>query len=281
MLKILYNSDFVEEDHSRTPKVKFEVKDSSIICHYSENSLDDHNKEVIDYDMIQKLDSYNSYALVKKGNCFPIKIERKVHVSTCLLLNLNKLGTAVKEDFGRIALLYGYSIIAQIDTGIISENNSDIIINVMGCSKKDIEIISDLKYEIESASTLNGKYPRETLWDNYSLIANGNEYKADRWGNILEGDNSLPLICSAGKDYIEFKIMKYKGFFTKQKLNRDIDDEEVFIESSAGLCNPTRVKLQNGIASFRIYTFDYKGVVKIKLGRKWYSVWNDYSLIFD
>lgn len=280
MLTVLYNNDFIEEEYSRNTKVKFEVKDYSIICHYSENNLDDDNKDVIDYDMIQKLDSYNSYALVKKGNCFPIKIGKNVHVSTCLLLNLNRLGTAIKEDFGRIALLYGYSIIAQIDTGIISENNSDIVINVMGCSKKQIDIVTDSAYEMKSASTLNGKYPREILWDNYSLIVNDNEYKSDRWGNILEGEDRLPLVCPDGKDYIEFKIMKYKGFFTNKKLNRDIDDEEVFIESSVGLCNPTRVKLQNGVGIFRLYTFSYKGFVKVKLGRKWYSVWNDYSFNF-
>lgn len=280
MLTVLYNDDLVEGNYSKNPKVKFEVKDSSIICHYNEEDTDDQDKKIIDYDVIQKLDSYNSYALVKKGSCFPIKIEKKVHMSTCLLLNLNKLGTAIKEDFGRIALLYSYSIIAQIDTGMIAENNSDIVINVMGCSKKDIEIVADSKYEMKPSSMLNGKYPRETLWDNYSLIVNGNEYKADRWGNVLEGNNNIPLICSDGKDYIEFKIIKYKGFFTEQKLNRNIDDEEVFIESSVGLCNPTRIKLQNGVADFRIYPFGYRGAGKIKLGRKWYSVWNDYSFDF-
>ena len=279
MLTVLYNDDFDEKKYVEKMRLKVEVKNASIICHYSDNNIKDH-KDIIDYDVIQKLDSYNSYALVKKGSYFPIKIQRDVHVSTCLLLNLNKLGTAIKEDFGRIALLYGYSIIAQIDTGMIAENKSDIVINVMGCSKKDIEVVTDLEYELKSANILNGKYPREILWDNYSLTVNDNEYKADRWGNFLQGDINFPLYCSGGKDYIEFEITKYKGFFTEEKLNRDIDNEEVFIESSGGLCNPTRIKLQNGVAKFRIYPFGYRGCVKVKIGRKWYSVWNDYSFNF-
>jgi hypothetical protein len=58
-----------------------------------------------------------------------------------------------------------------------------------------------------------------------------------------------------------------------------MDDEEVFVESSAGLVNNRRVRLVNGTGSFRLYPFGYEGPVKIKLGRKWYEVWNDY-LVF-
>jgi hypothetical protein len=62
-------------------------------------------------------------------------------------------------------------------------------------------------------------------------------------------------------------------------LTRDIDDEEVFVEASAGLVNNRRVRLVKGTGTFRLYPFGYEGPVKIKLGRKWYEVWNDY-LVF-
>jgi len=43
--------------------------------------------------------------------------------------------------------------------------------------------------------------------------------------------------------------------------------------------NNRRVRLVKGRGNFRLYSFGYEGPVKIKLGRKWYEVWNDY-LVF-
>ena len=203
-----------------------------------------------------------------------------MYTSTCQWVNLNRLGVAVKEDFGRLLFLYDYSIIAQLDTGLIAEDNTDMVLNVVACSLQSIEIETDMEYKTKPKSELAGKYPRRNLWDNYSLSINHQEYKADNWGNMLQGNSICPLVCEESKEYIDFTITKYKGFFTGEKLLRDIDNEEVFIESSAGLCIPTRVRLKNGVGTFRIYPFGYKGFVKVKLGHKWYKVWNDYSFNF-
>lgn len=276
MLTIYYNENTGNKTFEGT--LKIELRNNKLTCHYKvDNEEENKPANAIDYDVIEKMAPYNSYALVKRGNYFPIKVGRMMELSTCQWLNLNRLGVAIKEDFGRIPLLYDYSVIAQVDTGMVAESYSDVVINVVGCAKDDIEVNSDLLYELKDVSTLEGKYPRETLWDNYALAVNGREYKANRWGDILQGDNTLPLVCEDGKDYIDFTITKYKGYFTDERLERAIDDEDVLIETSAGLCNPIRVKLQNGVGSFRLYPFSYDGPVKIKLGRKWYTVWNDYS----
>ena len=125
-----------------------------------------------------------------------------------------------------------------------------------------------------------GDHPRMKLWDSYSLSAGGRELMANRKGYLIDGDPEEPFTPEGDKDYIDFTIQKYKGdFSTKEKLTRDIDDEEVFVESSAGLVNNRRVRLVKGTGSFRLYPFGYEGPVKIKLGRKWYEVWNDY-LVF-
>ena len=100
-----------------------------------------------------------------------------------------------------------------------------------------------------------------------------------RRGYTVDGDFTEPLVLPAGQDYFDFTVTKYKSNFTgKEKLARDIDDEEVLVESSAGLVNNRRVRLQNGTGSFRLYPFGHEGLVKIKLGRKWYEVWNEYLL---
>ena len=40
-----------------------------------------------------------------------------------------------------------------------------------------------------------------------------------------------------------------------------------------------RVRLGHGVARVRFYPLGYTGEIKIKLGRKWYEVWNEYNLI--
>ncbi len=83
-----------------------------------------------------------------------------------------------------------------------------------------------------------------TLWDSYSLSAGDRELMANRKGYLIDGDPEEPFTPEGDKDYIDFTIQKYKGdFSTKEKLTRDIDDEEVFVESSAGLVNNRRVRL--------------------------------------
>lgn len=288
LLTILYNTNAGEDDNIEMPLIKFELEGRQLKCHYTPivRYLDDESEEKevanpapegsIDYDLIDNLVSYRSYAMVKRSDYFSVKIGRTYHTSTCEILDLNRLGVANKEDFGKIVSYFGYTLIAQIDTGIISDTEKDIVINVIQSDGNNVTVVSDIDNQQLPNSSLNGKYPRETLWDNYSLTVNGVEYKADRWGNFITRNALSNITCEEGKEYIEFTIKKYKGYFTETVLNRDIDDEEIFIDCSAGFCNPRRIKLVNGQAVFRVYPFEYKGYVKIKLGRKWYSVWNDY-----
>ena len=289
LLTILYNSDASRDEAIEMPAIKFELKGKELKCHYTPIPMyienENGEKEVsnpapenaIDYDIVANLVSYRSYAMVKRSDYFSIKIEREYFTSTCEILDLNRLGVANKEDFGKIVSYYGYTLIAQIDTGIISDTEKDIVINVLQSDENNVSVVSDIDNQQLPKSSLNGRYARETLWDNYSLTVNGVEYKADRWGNLITRNSLSDIVCEEGQNYIEFTIKKYKGYFTETVLNRNIDNEEVFIDVSAGFCNPRRLKLVNGEAKFRLYPFDYQGYVKIKLGRKWYSVWNDYT----
>ncbi len=212
-----------------------------------------------------------------------VKLFRRPMASDYRFLDLNRLGVSIKLDFAVLTQLYGNTTILDIDTGIMAEGQRDIVVRMFNGQKENLTLDTDQEYELlpfNTSDLILGDHPRMKLWDSYSLSAGDRELMANRKGYLIDGDPEEPFTPEGDKDYIDFTIQKYKGdFSTKEKLTRDIDDEEVFVESSAGLVNNRRVRLVKGTGSFRLYPFGYEGPVKIKLGRKWYEVWNDY-LVF-
>ena len=95
------------------------------------------------------------------------------------------------------------------------------------------------------------------------------------------GDFTIPIALVKDKDSVEFEIIKYSGNFEGEELTRDIDDDDVTIDSSCGVINNRRVQLENGRGNFRLYPMGHTGIFKLKLGRKWYEVWNEYNLILE
>ncbi len=269
MLKIFYNTN-----HPGTMTVDLAIRGTfcKITCKDSINGR-------VGADTIESMHPYSSYGLTE--SCGLVKNYRKVLASDYRWLDYNRLGVATKLDFSEITQLYGKSHIVQIDTGILTEVQKDIVVRIFTAQKENITIDTDQEYELlpfDSMDLVLGDHPRMTLWDSYSLSANGREFTANRKGAILSGDPEEPLLPEEGKDYIEFTIQKYKGPFT-ERLTREIDNEEVFVEASAGLVNNRRVPLISGVGTFRLYPFGHKGPTKIKLGRKWYEVWNDYCVM--
>lgn len=283
MLKVYYKDNYKynlnenkEKDLTKENSIKIELVGNNLTCYFNPQSMtDEENQPDENFDIVE-LKSYRSYILASRGIDNLTKRGRDVHHSTCIWIDMNRLGTATKDDYFKTLHNYNFNVIAQVDTGMITDTEKDIVITVIRAPKENITLAENTIGELAPESDLNGKYPRETLWDNYSLTVNGVEYKADRWGNLITRNAISDITCEEDKDYIEFTVKKYKGYFTETVLTRDIDNEEVFIDCSAGFCNPRRIKLVNGQANFRVYPFEYKGYVKIKLGRKWYSVWNDY-----
>lgn len=230
------------------------------------------------HDTIENLFSYNSYALI--DHTAMVKIYRQIQKSDCKFIDLCRLGFDNHLDFAKIILLFGKSSLIQVDTGMISTQEKDIIIRVFYGTANNTEIISDIPYEIgtfNSDDLVNGDHPRENLWDSYSLSITGREeWEANKKGIYVK--EPISVIIPSNREYIDFTINKYQGKFVK-KLTRNIDDEEVFIDSSAGLVVNRRVPLENGVGTFRLYLFGHTGPIKIKLGRRWYRVWNEYNLI--
>ena len=229
------------------------------------------------FDIVKRMSEYNSYAFVDtKGK---VKIYRHVYESDYKFLNLNRLGMASKMEFDDMAQLYGTRTVLLVDTGVFSDSVRDINVYLFRMGNlENIEVSADQEYEFIPFETedYNLNDPKRfELWDGYSLSANGSEMICNHRGEVVMGDTETPIASING--VIDFTITNYKGGYA-EKLSRDIDCEEVFIETSAGLADTRRVRLVNGVGKFRLITFGYEGFIKIKLGRKWFSGWNDYAL---
>ncbi len=233
-------------------------------------------------DTIETLRPYNSYILVDSTG--KVKNYRRISFSDFKFLDMNRLGVSVKMDFAQLLQLYANRDILQLDTGMIGGDERDIIIRVFEGSKENTEIDADTEYEVltfNSDDLVAGDHPRQHLWDSYAIEVEGRTLMANRKGLPMDGDFMQPLTLPEGQDYIEFKIIKYKGDFEGGVLTRDIDDEEVLVESTCGVVDNRRVPLENGEGSFRLYPMRYTGPFKLKLGRKWYEVWNEYNLVLE
>lgn len=275
MLKILFN-----KKSNCNEKLILDLKGNSFSATVEESVENGNGDTFYGHDVIEKLVSYNSYSLI--DDSVKVKIFREIKRSDFKFIDLNRLGIDVRLDFAKIIQLYGKSGIIQVDTGIISEQQKDIVVRVFQGKIENTVINSDLEYsvgEFNSDELVNGDHPRDSLWDSYALsVLGGEEWKADKKGVFVVNPESA--VVNGGVEYIDFIIRKYKGRF-ERLLDRDIDDEEVFVDVSAGLANNRRVPLENGVGTFRLYLFGHKGPIKIKLGRRWYRVWNEYNLFIS
>mgnify|MGYP000035412743 FL=1 len=272
MLKIYFN-----EKSDSEHKLKITINDLCVTAEVIAKYPAGYGK-----DMIETLRPYNSYTLVASQG--KVKNYRKMSKSDFKFLDLNRLGVSVKLDFAELLQLYGTADVLQLDTGVIGGTERDIIIRVFEGKKENTEIIADEEYEalsFNSDDLVTGDHPRMHLWDSYALKIGERILMANRKGMPLGGDFNVPIALEDGKDYAEFEIIKYPGCFEGEPLTRNIDDDDVTVESTCGIVNNRRVQLENGKGTFRLYPMGHTGIFKLKLGRKWYEVWNEYNLILE
>ncbi|MDR3049556.1 MAG: hypothetical protein LBV16_06970 [Elusimicrobiota bacterium] len=230
-------------------------------------------REDAQFNEVLNLKSYSMYKVFQTDN------EPIYFVDVNRITSLFRLP---RKDYKQLPNDSGY--IFSIKTGMISDSVRDILIDNKDIKKENIKIISDMPYNQSDLDfKLKLAMQDKTLLDYFSLSANGQEYKADSAGNNIDGDFDKPIIplYTDGKSnlpFAEFVIQKYLRRF-EAPLNRDIDNDEVTVESSAGLVNTRRAYMQNGITKFRLYPFGYEGKIKIKIGRRWYENLNEYNLI--
>lgn len=276
MLKILFNKDSNDE------YMEYELTILKSFMMLSAKNTDPAYL-ISGKDSIEALDSYNSYIFVNNNNSI-VKSFRIPTKSSYKFLNMNRLGVSLKMDFSDLTQLYSSgNSMCQIDTGIISNTERDIIIRFFMGSQSRFKLNTDMDVEygeFSSRDLPSQVHPRSSLWDSYAIKIGDRLLKANRYGTGISGNFETPI--SYKEDHIPIEIYKYQGDFkTDTKLTRDIDCEDVLIDSSCGVLDTKRVTLSKGYGKINLYPFNYSGKLKLKLGRKWYEVWNEYNLILE
>ena len=200
MYKIRYNN------------IPDDVSCGGVVIHDNNLTVNLYFKQLNDYHdisgmiTVQDIQPYHSYAIVLdvggKSKNF-----RKTYYSDFKVLDLNRLGSSIKMDFGKIALLYSPLQVAQIDTGVWSGDTHDMVITMMHGSYNSLTVPDDFIVEsYDSTQDSKTKNVRTSLWDGYSITINGVEQYRDRHSKIfIDGDNHVDI---TGKEYINVHIQK-------------------------------------------------------------------------
>lgn len=287
MIKIRFN-----KEQNFSIKFKYKIK---IIARTISIQVALPDKDMVLGDIIESAKPYNSYSLAFSPGR-PIYHYRDIpHEANAMFYDLNVIGEGLKRNFNECLNYYNRNgVFAQVDTGMFQQDwrpseNRDIVITVLQGTPKDTIIEADGDYEIEFFDINNATregFPRDQIWDGYALEVNGRKYIAnshelniparipdetfERTPGVVEYKEGEP---------VEFTIRKFNHRYTPDKwLTRDIDDDEVFVEITSGLANTKRVYLKNGVGKFTWFPLSYEGKMHVKLGRKWYTVHNDYVL---
>lgn len=225
--------------------------------------------------MIENVLPYSCYTVVYKQGSIN-ENHRNGYQSDFKVLECNKLGSSVKVDLCEMALTYGREVMMHIYTGVWTDSVKDMVI-VVTHGKYNCYSVPD-NFDVESYNRDEfRKAPRimTQLWDGYKITIDDNTQYQDREGNVLFGENKI--IDLQDRQSIPVAIQKCNNI-TQKDLSRNCDNETVFIDCSCGIVDTKRVELHNGRGTFNIFPFGYKGKVKLKLGRKYWDSWNDYSL---
>lgn len=103
-------------------------------------------------DVIEELGAYHSYVFCRKPNS-KVKSFRTIHRSDYKFLSMNRIGTAIRMDYTDMIQLYTEADVLQIDTGIISGGERDLIIRIFEGRAENFEIEMDGAYEVGSFSS--------------------------------------------------------------------------------------------------------------------------------
>lgn len=281
MIKIRFNK-------SRNEELQYHIKLNGKTITIEVKRPDDGS---IYADRIPTLKAYNTYALAYAPGRAVYRFRDIEYGTNAIFYDLNVIAQPMRYNFNNALDMFNRNgVIACVDTGILAqdwrpEENRDIVISILQGSPETTTFDIDAPYEIEEydvSKAAREGFPRDHIWDGYAVKVNGINYVADGrerniYNNIgLESCKNVVLEYEDDKP-LEFEIQKFHEIYTASKfLNRDIDNDEVLIDSTAGITNAKRIYLEKGKGSFKLFPLGYEGKMHLKLGRRWYVVQNDY-----
>lgn len=236
-------------------------------------NIADHTNKFYGMCVIKDVKPYNSYLVIRTTGVHKTRDNGKIYKSDYHVVDMNKLSVAFDVGFARIITMHGWFDYLSIDTGHVDDTQRDMIVSVFrgqyGCCT-----ISDNSFEQISFSSEEhnaSRTPRYDLWDGYDFqVGDGTPFYTDSF------DHRLPAYqINTDKEYVDITIHKRKAT-DGAYLTNDNDNEQITIMSSAGLINTRALKLINGVAKVRWYTFGHKGRVVFYVGRPSFPKWNKY-----
>lgn len=243
-------------------------------------------------DRIPVLREYNVYSLVYAQGRSVMRFHNIPYQTNAIFYDLNAIGQPLRRHFDNALEMFNRNgVLANVTTGVFAQDwrpsgNRDIVIDILQGSKEKTTIEVDGEYETEefcmSAVQKEG-FPRDKIWDGYTLTIGDTGYMVNsheaKIKNDFGFDGDIPgTIEYEGDSPITMKIEKFHGRYNPTAMmTRDIDNDEVLVETTAGLTDTHRVYLENGVGTFRFFPLGYEGKMHIKLGRRWYVVCNDYT----
>lgn len=219
----------------------------------------------------QKLESHNTYSVLYKKEGYLIRdLQNKQYRSQIKIVPSNQITMGSRMKFEEVENRYGGVVLMQVDTNTISAGITELQMQLFRVQKANANFylrptMTAEYIDLDMDDVFKNGSKRHALWDTYSLTIDGQEYKGGEWTKAPLGQLKMQ-----GREFVEVEVQKYSNGFA-EKLVRDGDCEDVFLECTAGIANCQRVKLVNGKGKFRWYNLGYTGEMKIKLGWRWYS----------
>ncbi|MDU4960946.1 MAG: hypothetical protein E6X17_09855 [Sporomusaceae bacterium] len=176
----------------------------------------------------------------------------------------------------------------QLDTGSLARGECTVKSFVIPYSQTSFSGRADAA-ALDSYET--SPVLRYDIWARYALVLpSGQEFKNEEYGRAVDGlwpnyseqQAAILSLCEAqideaGLAYFPIAINKWDAKYSA-RLNQEIDNTVVHIQTTAGTVNTSRVELQHGTGSFRLYPYGYKGDLKLKFGYRYYNPWCEYTL---
>lgn len=216
------------------------------------------------------LSGHSTYSLLFREAGFLIRDKDNVQYrSQIKIVPTNQLTLGRRVKYEEVENELDAMVLAQLDTNTISENICELQLQLFRLNPKtsNIYLPEDMTTEVvdlDIDDVFKHGSKRHSFWDTYSITIDGHEYKCG------ERSADVFLLALAGREFVDVEVQKYANGFI-EKLQRAEDNEEVFIECTAGVANCQRVQLVNGRGKFRWYSLGYTGKMKMKLGWRWYS----------
>ena len=281
MINLYHNPDLSEDVLTYNNQLNIKIDKSTMI--FTLTYIDENNEEQID---IKELELSNYFSWIFMQNTkdeYVVREPGKAYENHNAIFPIIKLTHPYRSSYTFIHNLIKGNIILQIDTGIVTDIYREISIRLTGIPKEHCTIEADEEVsEINTmtrSEALTKVHPKYILWPNYGVKINNTLYKYRKTTQTPVISDNMDIQISVGsKEHLDINIIKYDSNF-ENTLTREVDTEDLELTCSCGLINATRVFLDKGKATIRLYPFGYRGKFKLKLGWRWWPGLNEYELL--